>query len=101
MHSEGTYGSTVGYKNPSAEELIMKALKETDPAKRTELYYKLHQIDYEDIPYLWAAMGIMPVANRDWVQGFYSNPVFSDHYYFYPIYKSLNHGIESSQSKGT
>ncbi len=77
MHSEGTYAGRAGYKNPEVDRLISAAAVESDPAKRKQMYYRLQDIWLED------AVGIMthqPITKRffkDWVKGYYFNPMNS------------------------
>jgi peptide/nickel transport system substrate-binding protein len=78
MHSTGTYAGKQGYKNPEVDALITKGAYATDPAERKEIYYRLQDIWLED------AIGMMthqPLSRRyfkDWVKGWYFNPMISD-----------------------
>lgn len=51
------------YSNPKVDELLDKAFKEFDHAKRAELYGEVHKIIYEDQPYLF-------LYNRQSLYGF-------------------------------
>src|SRR4029079_11953382 len=51
------------YSNPKVDELLNKAFKEFDHAKRAELYGEVHKIIYEDQPYLF-------LYNRQSLYGF-------------------------------
>lgn len=43
----------VGYKNPKADEIILKIQAEMDKAKRNALYKQLYKIIAEDVPYIF------------------------------------------------
>ncbi len=86
MHSDGRYAISQGYKNPKADELVSKAVAETDPGKRTDYYRQLHQISYDDAMQIYTANPTGLWAMRKNVKGFYDNPVFMG-LYFYPMYK--------------
>ena len=86
MHSDGRYSQAQGYQNPRADELISKAVAETDKDKRAEYYKKLHKIAYEDAMQIYTVHPSGLWAMRSRVKGFYDNPVFMG-LYFYPMYK--------------
>jgi peptide/nickel transport system substrate-binding protein len=87
MHSTGTYAGRAGYKNPEVDDLIAKAAIEPDQEKRRQMYYRLQDIWFED------AVGIMthqPITRRyfkDWVKGFYYNPMHSHEFDILMDYK--------------
>ena len=89
MHRNGAQAARYGYNNPKAQELVEKAVAETNPKKREALYFELTRLAYEDAPFTFGISTIQPVPLRDWVQGFIPNPIFPDHFYFYWISKSL------------
>jgi peptide/nickel transport system substrate-binding protein len=50
----GTGGQNfVFYSNPEADRIMEEARHELDPAKRKDLYWRLHEILAEDQPYTW------------------------------------------------
>ena len=77
MHSEGTYAGRMGYNNPEVDRLIMEGAYATESADRQKAYYALQDIWLND------AMGMMthqPLSRRyfrDWVKGYYFNPMSS------------------------
>ncbi|MBI5631095.1 MAG: ABC transporter substrate-binding protein [Elusimicrobia bacterium] len=86
MHSQGASASVQGYKNPEADRLVEKALAETDAKKRAKLYFKLQELEYEDLPHvLFVEAKALRVA-RDWVRGFTYDPL-SPNPHFEKIYK--------------
>ena len=42
-----------GYANAEADELIVQARGEFDPARRADIYHQLHEVLARDQPYLW------------------------------------------------
>jgi ABC-type transport system substrate-binding protein len=48
----------VGYKNPVADDLILRIRQEYDPAAQRELAHKLHRIIAEDQPYTFLFAGL-------------------------------------------
>ncbi|MFN7975712.1 MAG: ABC transporter substrate-binding protein [Acidobacteriota bacterium] len=51
--SDRQAGNYVGYVNPVVDELLLSGRRTTDPAKRVEIYQKLHETIYADHPYLF------------------------------------------------
>ncbi len=87
MHTGTNYAPQYGYSNPALDRLIEQARTETDVAKRAALYRNIQQIGYEDVPVVYLGYGTTPVAFRSWIRGWYTNPMFSLQWYYYPIYK--------------
>jgi peptide/nickel transport system substrate-binding protein len=104
MHSQGDYPGTQKYKNPKADKLIEAAITETDITKRKKLYAQLQEIEYEDVPHLLISESARYRTQRNWVQGWYHNPIFPDSpygSYFYPIYKALRPESPAQASRKT
>ncbi|MEK6543847.1 MAG: ABC transporter substrate-binding protein [Elusimicrobiota bacterium] len=89
-HSEGAYASRNHYKNPKVDELVTRALFETDPQKRKALYYELTKIGFADNAYIYGVTAKDVIVHRDWVKGYRANPLDPKTHYFYPMYKSLD-----------
>lgn len=90
MHSRGDYPSTQHYANPEADRLVDAAIAETNAAKRRQLYFKLQELEYADVPHLVVDDATRFRTQRDWVQGWTHNPIFPDApygSYFYSIWK--------------
>jgi peptide/nickel transport system substrate-binding protein len=90
MHSEGSFSAWQHYSNPTVDNLISSGIIETDPAKRRAIYYELQRIYYEDVPSLPTVQPLGRHYERDWVQGWYYNPIIpgTPHGgYYYPIWK--------------
>jgi len=86
MHSKGTFAAWQGYSNPEVDALIEEGIKTIDPAQREAIYKKLAEIYYEDCPSVPLAQPLGRHYERDWVQGWYYNPIFPG-VYCYPIWK--------------
>lgn len=89
--SYGIYASRQGepfleFARANVDELITAAVKETDPAKREELYIEVQKIAIENtlgVP-LYMPLGFH--VERDWVRGWYPHPLRSGTNY-YEVYK--------------
>jgi len=90
MHSSGTFSGWQGYKNPIVDKLIERGINTIDPEKRKSIYYQLQWIYHEDVPSVPLYQELVRHYERDWVHGWYYNPVFPNgeiQGYLYPIYK--------------
>jgi len=86
MHSHGAFSSWQGYNNPTVDELIEEGISETDPEARKNIYYELQRIYYEDVPSVIIEQALGRHWERDWVQGWYYNPIYPGNY-FYDLWK--------------
>jgi len=78
MHSTGSFAKAQGYKNPEADRLIEQAARETDPKKREQLYFRLQEIAYQDVPTIYIIYRAEFIVMRSWVKGWYHNPMFNE-----------------------
>jgi len=78
MHSTGSFAKAQGYKNPEADRLIEQAARETDPKKREQLYFRLQELAYQDVPTIYLIYRAGFVVMRSWVKGWYHNPMFNE-----------------------
>ena len=86
LSSKGDYPQRNGYNNPEADRLIQEAAVSSDPAKRKDLYKRLTQIAYNDVPGIYAAQPTAFKVMRSWVRGWYWNTVYGGEDY-YPLAK--------------
>lgn len=78
LHSTlGVYAARVGYANAAVDKLQDELLKETDEAKLITGYSDLVKMSNEDYPFIWLAQASNYHVQRDWVQGYYYNPMHS------------------------
>jgi peptide/nickel transport system substrate-binding protein len=90
LHSKGDYPVTQKFRDPAFDKLIEDANAETNPARRKTLYAKLMDLAHEETPQLYIVDTVRYRTQRDWIKGWYHNPVFPDSpygSYFYPISK--------------
>jgi len=86
MHSRGTFAAWQRYENPHVDELIEKGIRTSDPEERREIYYELQKIYFEDCPSVMLYQPVGRHYERDWVQGWYYNPIYPG-VYFYALSK--------------
>lgn len=90
LHSRGDYPATQKFKDPEFDRLVDTANAETDPAKRRKLYARLQELEFEEVPHLVIVDAVRYRTQRDWVKGWYNNPIFPDSpygSYFYTLSK--------------
>ncbi len=90
MHSQGDFSSFQSYSNPIVDELINRGIRTVDPEKRRSIYYQLQWIYHEDVPSVPLYQELVRHYERDWVHGWYYNPIYPNgeiQGYLYPIYK--------------
>jgi peptide/nickel transport system substrate-binding protein len=90
LHSKGDYPMTQKFKNPEFDRLVEEANAETSVARRKDLYAKLQDLAFEEAPQLYIIDAVRYRTQREWVKGWYHNPIFPDSpygSYFYPISK--------------
>jgi len=75
MHSGGTFAGWQNYSNPAVDALVAQGIGSTDPAERQSIYNQLAQIYYDDAPGILLAQPLGRRYFRDWVEGFYFNPI--------------------------
>lgn len=95
MGSKGDYSAYFGeayreFARENVDPLLEKGLKENDPKKREAIYRELAQIAHDQAISLYLYQPIGHHVERDWVKGWYYNPIMpgepagAD---FYNIYK--------------
>ncbi|MBN2051567.1 MAG: ABC transporter substrate-binding protein [Spirochaetales bacterium] len=86
MHSNGHYAHQCSYSNPEADRLIEEAAVALDPKVREAAYFRLQEIWVEDAP---GIMNSQPSSRRyfkNWVKGYYFNPMESSEYDLLPVF---------------
>jgi peptide/nickel transport system substrate-binding protein len=66
--------NTTGYSNPRADDLIARAARETDDAKRKDLYLQLRKLIWDDVPLLFVHYETINYLMRKSVKGSTVNP---------------------------
>ncbi|HBL17173.1 MAG TPA: peptide ABC transporter substrate-binding protein [Elusimicrobia bacterium] len=90
LHSKGDYPATQKFKDPECDRLVEEGNAETAPAKRKKIYAKLQDLEYEEVPHLVIVDAVRYRTQRDWVKGWFNNPIFPDSpygSYFYTLSK--------------
>ena len=75
MHSAGTFSGWQNYNNPEVDSLISQAISSPSSTERESLYRQLDQIYYDDVPSIMQGQILGRRYFRDWIGGFYFNPV--------------------------
>lgn len=90
LHSKGDYPMTQKFKSPEFDRLVDEGNAETDLSKRKAIYAKLQDLAFEEVPQLYILDAVRYRTQRDWVKGWYHNPIFPDSPYggyFYSLSK--------------
>ncbi|RLG05905.1 MAG: hypothetical protein DRN68_07875, partial [Thaumarchaeota archaeon] len=66
--------------------LIFTITQLFSPEERKEIYYELQKIYFEDCPSVMLYQPVGRHYERDWVQGWYYNPIYPG-VYFYALWK--------------
>jgi peptide/nickel transport system substrate-binding protein len=76
MHSYGDFSFMQGYINSTVDVEIDLAVKTPDGPERQAIYYDLQHTFINECPTLMIAQPYGRAWMRDWVQGWYYNPLF-------------------------
>jgi len=77
MHSQGSFAVRQSLsKIANYDDLIERAVRETDPEKRRELYYELQRRAYEDAIDIFLVDAYGRHWERTWVSGWLYNPMW-------------------------
>ena len=74
---KGTYAIRIGYNNDTVNKWIDDVAVEIDPAKRIELYKAVEMQVVADAPYIWISEPLTIECQRDWVKGWFYNPMYA------------------------
>jgi peptide/nickel transport system substrate-binding protein len=75
MHSGGTFSGWQNYKNEEVDSLIGQAISAEASSERESLYRQLDQLYFDDAPSVIECQILGRRYFRDWITGFYFNPV--------------------------
>ncbi|MFP4370635.1 MAG: ABC transporter substrate-binding protein [Halanaerobium sp.] len=92
LGSDGTYGGFKGedyvsYAEENIDPLIEEAVSLTDPDEREEIYRELQQISYDQAIDMYLYQPTAQVVMKDWVKGWYYDPIRDPGQYFYDLSK--------------
>jgi ABC-type transport system substrate-binding protein len=85
-HSKGHVASAQRYHNPVMDELIEEAVNLIVGPSKQAIYYQVAQIFYDEVVAVPLAVPVGRVYMRDWVQGYYYNPIYPG-VYAYTLWK--------------
>lgn len=74
------------YYNPELNAILDEVVRETDYSKCVELYHQAQRIIVEDAPAIFVFDTLNILTYRDWVKGYYFNPLYTGTTDFYNIY---------------
>jgi len=83
MHTEGAFSYFQGYSDPEVDKLVEAGVAETDDNKRIEIYWKLGNKYFEDVPSVPLVQATDRHWERTWVAGWYYNPIYPGPYYYH------------------
>ncbi|MEM2105742.1 MAG: hypothetical protein QXV21_04660, partial [Candidatus Bathyarchaeia archaeon] len=75
-HSWGTVAYSQRYHNPTVDSLIEQGLYSPDGPIRQNIYYQIENIFYNEVPTVPLYVTVERQYMRDWVQGWYYNPLY-------------------------
>lgn len=84
--SDYGYYNWAYYCNAEVNRLLDEAVIETNVSKRVEIYHQMQEIICEDAPAIWVFDSLNTISYRDWVKGYYFNPLYTGCTDFYNIY---------------
>ena len=86
FHSEnfGAAGNRSFYHNPEVDRLLDAGRRETDPARREQIYFEVQQIIRDDAPWIFQQAGEEIFGALARVQGFRIHP--AGHHRFWTVY---------------
>jgi len=73
----GTFARRQGFNDPTINAKLLQASTEADPAKRKALYNEIITWLFQEAYTLWGAVPLNIHVARDWVKGWFYNPMFS------------------------
>jgi len=73
----GTFARRQGFDNPEIDAKLDQAAVETDPAKRKALYDEIITWLFQEAYTIWALVPLNMHVARDWVKGWFYNPMFA------------------------
>ncbi|MBI4056195.1 MAG: ABC transporter substrate-binding protein [Elusimicrobia bacterium] len=86
FHSQGRYAIAQGYHDQEMNRLVEAAVREVEPLKRQNIYFKIQELAFQEVPQIYTVHPSGLIAMSETLQGFVDNPVFMG-IYFYPIHK--------------
>lgn len=86
-HSQGRYAIAQGYAHPTMDKLVETAVRETSLTRRKLLYKRIQELAFDEAPHVYTVHPEGVTAMRDWLKGYYDNPVSAGIPFCYPLKK--------------
>ncbi len=64
------------------QQIISRAVQETDPSSRAAIYHEFNQLYYDQVPAVLLFQTVTRHYQQRWVNGWYGNPLFPGMYYY-------------------
>ena len=82
MYSAGDFARMQLYSNSTIDTLVMQGIGTMNETARRETYYELQRVYHEDCPSVPTVQPIGRRFERNWVQGWYYNPLLPGNYFY-------------------
>jgi peptide/nickel transport system substrate-binding protein len=83
MHSSGAFAGAQSYSNPTVDDLIKAGINTPDGPERQQIYYDLQTIYHNDVPSVPLCQPVGRQFEREWMRGWYYNPVYQGQYVYH------------------
>jgi len=83
MHTKGAFSGWQFYSNPYVDALIEEGGSCVDPVRREEIYFELQELYISECPGVCTHQATGRHWERDTVQGWYYNPIYSGSYFYH------------------
>jgi peptide/nickel transport system substrate-binding protein len=81
-HENGTYALRMSLDNHTLTLMCEQAARETNQTLRAQMYYDIEMAVYDNAYFAWLTQATNFHVERDWVTGYYFNPMHSGHMYY-------------------
>jgi len=82
MYSKGAFAQWQLYSNSTIDALVQQGITTMNDTARRQAYYDLQTAYHQDCPSVPLYQPVGRRFQRDWVQGWYYNPLLSDNYFY-------------------
>lgn len=83
MHSQGYFADSQCYYNPTADSLIKAGISTPEGPARQQIYYDLQALYHNDVPSVPIIQPVGRQFERDWMRGWYYNPIHQGQYVYH------------------
>jgi peptide/nickel transport system substrate-binding protein len=86
-HSLGNFAWKASYNNPAMDALINTGIRTPDGPARAKIYSDIQKLVIEDCPSVAFVQPVERHFERDWITGWYYNPIYPSGTYAYNLWK--------------